>query len=69
MVEDKVEGCDPLHVPDGEGATLLYQQVNNLNHEILKRIWILLFCVGFQDAKKSFCLFLTVCRYINISLQ
>jgi hypothetical protein len=31
MVEDKVEGCHPLHVPDGEGATLLYQQVNNLH--------------------------------------
>ena len=31
VVEDKVEGCDPLHVPDGEGGTLLYQQVNNLH--------------------------------------
>jgi hypothetical protein len=31
MVEDKVEGRDPFHVPDGEGGTLLYQQVNNLH--------------------------------------
>jgi hypothetical protein len=31
MVEDKVKGGDPLHVSDGEGATLLYQQINNLH--------------------------------------
>jgi hypothetical protein len=31
MVEDKVEGGDPVHVPDGKGATLLYQQINNLH--------------------------------------
>jgi hypothetical protein len=31
MVEDKVEGGNSVHVPDGEGATLLYQQVNNLH--------------------------------------
>ncbi len=31
MVKDKVEGGDAVPVPDGEGGTLLYQQVNNLH--------------------------------------
>jgi hypothetical protein len=61
MVKDKVEGCHPLHVPDGEGGTLLYRKVNNLNHDILFwiRIRILLFFIGFQKRckKQFFCLF------------
>jgi hypothetical protein len=43
MVKDKVEGGDAVPVPDGEGGTLLYQQVNNFNRDILIRIRILLF--------------------------
>jgi hypothetical protein len=43
MVKEKVEGGDAVPVPDGEGGTLLYQQVNNLNRDILIRIRILLF--------------------------
>jgi hypothetical protein len=70
MVGDKVEGGDPLHVPDGEGAILLYQQVNNFNHDISIRIRILLFfALAFKVPKNFLCLFLTVHRYINISHQ
>ena len=31
MVKDKVEGGDAVPVPESEGGTLLYQQVNNLH--------------------------------------
>jgi hypothetical protein len=68
VVEDKVERCDPIPVPDGEGGTLFYQQVNNLNRDILIQIRIMLFfALAFKMPKKVFCLFLTVHRYTNIS--
>jgi hypothetical protein len=55
MVEDKVEGGDAVPVPDGEGGTLLYQQVNNLNRDILLWIWIqLLVALAFKMPKKFF---------------
>ncbi len=57
VVEDKVKGSDPVHVPDGEGGTLLYQQVNNLNHDILMGIRILLFfALAVKMPKKVFLL-------------
>jgi hypothetical protein len=65
VVEDKVEGGDSVHVPDGEGGTLLYQQVNNLNRDILIRIRILLFfALAVKTPKQVFAYFLPYCAGI-----